>query len=158
MRIFLIIVVLLISAIFSDILIAQDKDIWDKFAKVRIVDRMYMGSGEKSGIIKHPYYTEDIKKLEGKTVDITGFLLPVSLTKSIVVLSRTPSSMCFFCGAGGMETIVEVIPKDKDSKLNTLKLDQYIKIKGKLKLNKDDDPGHLIFILEHAELVEILDK
>jgi len=151
------IILILFSVLLNFTLMAQNEDMWEMFSKVRIVDRMYMGSG-KSGMMKHPYYTDEVKALEGKTVEITGFLLPVSLTKCVVVVSRTPSSMCFFCGAGGMETIVEVIPQDEDSKLKTLKLDTLLKIKGKLKLNKNDDPTHLIFIIEDAELVEILDK
>jgi hypothetical protein len=64
-------------------------------------------------------------------------------------LSKFPYSQCFFCGAAGPETIAEIKFKEKQGKFE---MDQYLRVKGKLKLN-ESDIEHGNFILEDAVMV-----
>jgi hypothetical protein len=67
-----------------------------------------------------------------------------------IILSKFPYSQCFFCGGAGPETIAEVYFKIKLSKFEA---DQFIRVKGKVKLN-ETDLEHGNFILTDAILVE----
>jgi hypothetical protein len=63
--------------------------------------------------------------------------------------------MCFFCNGAGPESVMEVVTKNGDTKLKYMKTDKYIELTGILKLNKKD-PNHLMYILNEAELVKII--
>lgn len=56
----------------------------------------------------------------------------------------------FFCGGAGPETIAEVSFKVKTDKFDA---DQFIRVKGKLKLN-ESDIDHVNFMLVDAVLVK----
>jgi len=103
-----------------------------------------------------PRFGKDLKTLDGEPVSIKGFFLPVDVTGSAFVLSYYPMNMCFFCGGAGIESIVEIIPKpDHVRRFQRLKTDNYINIRGKLKLN-ESNYNHLIYIITDAELVDVL--
>jgi hypothetical protein len=99
--------------------------------------------------IEYPVFQAGLKLLNGKEVQITGYIVPTDKKEKYTVLSAYPNSSCFFCGGAGMESIVEVYLKTP----RTFKIDQIVTFKGKLKLN-DTDINHLIYILEEAVLVE----
>ena len=122
---------------------------WDILMKVKLVDTMDEKLG---GPVAMPIWNDTLRSLENKDVIIEGFYIPVDETgkSDIVVLSAYPFSQCFFCGKAGIESIVDVLPKDK---LPTMKVDSKVKFKGKFKLNpKNYD--FLIYILDGAELVK----
>ncbi len=98
---------------------------------------------------KLPKFGDDIKALEGKSIQIKGYIIPVDTEKDYLVLSANPFSSCFFCGAAGPETVMEIKSKKP---LPELKMDQVVTFKGKLKLN-DKDVHQLNYILENAQLV-----
>ncbi|TCO06040.1 hypothetical protein [Natronoflexus pectinivorans] len=103
-----------------------------------------------------PRFGRELRTMDGESVTLQGFFLPVDVTGSAFVLSYYPMNMCFFCGDAGIETIVEIIPKqDHVRRFQRLRTDNYIKIKGTLKLNQNNY-NHLIYIITDAELVEIL--
>lgn len=102
--------------------------------------------------VEFPLFSDTIKALDGKQVQVEGFYIPVSETgdDNIVILSAYPFAQCFFCGKAGVESIIDILaPK----KLPPMKLDSKIKFKGRLKLNRDNF-DYLIYVLEEAELVE----
>lgn len=106
--------------------------------------------------LPRPKFGDELKKLDGKEITVNGFFLPVDVTGSVFVISYNPMNMCFFCTGSGIETIIEVNAKDEHiNKFKRLKTDNYIKIKGVLKLNKDDYE-HLVYILNNVELLEII--
>lgn len=99
-----------------------------------------------------PIFTDTLKVLDGKMVEVEGFFIPVSETgdDKIVIVSAFPFAQCFFCGKAGVESIIDILsPK----KVGHLKLDAKIKFRGRLKLNRDNF-DYLIYVLEEAELVE----
>lgn len=108
---------------------------------------------EKMGMeVSLPMFSDTLRALDGKTVQVEGFYIPVSETgdDNIVILSAFPFAQCFFCGKAGVESIIDILaPK----KLPLMKLDAKIKFRGRLKLNRDNF-DYLIYVLEEAELAD----
>jgi hypothetical protein len=104
-----------------------------------------------------PKFRKELKQLDGKEIILKGFFLPVDVTGSVFVLSYNPMNMCFFCTGSGIETILEMnVKADQVNKFKRLKTDDYIKVKGVLKLNGNDFK-HLVYILNNVELIEIIE-
>ena len=97
-----------------------------------------------------PKFSESVKEMDGKEVQIRGFIIPVDIVQDYYVLSANPYSSCFFCGQAGPESVMEI---QMIKKYEGLRMDQVITYKGILKLNVDDI-YQLNYILEDAEIVE----
>ncbi len=97
-----------------------------------------------------PKFGKKISSLDGKEVQIRGYIIPVDVVQDYYVLSANPYSSCFFCGQAGPESVVEIQLKKQTS---GLRMDQILTFKGKLRLNADDI-YQLNYILEDAEVVE----
>ncbi len=108
-----------------------------------------------NGYYDLPHFSSEIQKLEGTEIQISGFYIPILTEGGVFALSSQPSSMCFFCSGAGPESVIEVNVKGEDKRLKHLRTDKFIEMKGILKLNKLD-PDHLMYILQNAELVEII--
>lgn len=123
-------------------------DGWMAFAKTKF-DAKY---NEKAGeYFLYPTFPADLKAQVGKEVELEGYYLPIDVEgNTYIILSKFPYSQCFFCGGAGPESIAEVYFKTKTP---TFEPDQFIRIKGKLKLN-DSDLEHGNFIIEEAALVK----
>jgi hypothetical protein len=63
------------------------------------------------------------------------------------MLSSLPLNACFFCGAGGPETVIEVFLKKE---INYT--EKPVEVQGTLRLN-DKDPDKMMYILENAEMI-----
>ena len=94
-----------------------------------------------------PKFSESVKEMDGKEVQIRGFIIPVDIVQDYYVLSANPYSSCFFCGQAGPESVMEI---QMIKKYEGLRMDQVITYKGTLKLNVDDI-YQLNYILEDAE-------
>lgn len=100
---------------------------------------------------KVPKFGKKISTLEGKEIQITGYIIPIDIEQDYYVLSQKPYTPSTFCGNRHFpETIIEVQIMGKHSKF---KINQIITLKGKLKLNTDDI-YQLWHILEDAKVVE----
>ena len=97
-----------------------------------------------------PKFGKKIGALDGKNIQIRGFVIPVDIVQDYYVLSANPYSSCFFCGQAGPESVMDV---QLVKKYEGLRMDQVITFKGKLRLNVDDI-YQLNYILEDAEIVE----
>jgi len=119
---------------------------WKIFADVEFYPKYFEEAGEE---LATPRFTEELKALVGKEVELSGFYIPLEMDSSIM-LSAMPYSSCFFCGGAGPETIAEVqilpVPRNMSP-------DQFLKVRGKLKLN-DWDLTHMNFILEDAKIIK----
>lgn len=102
-----------------------------------------------------PHFGESIEALNNKPISIKGFYVPIDMEGKIFALSKSPSNMCFFCGTGGIETVMEIFVKKGHKELKRVKTDKYIEIKGILRLNRND-PYHLMYMLYDAELVRVV--
>jgi hypothetical protein len=108
---------------------------------------------EKYGMLMYPQFTEDIKKLEGQWITLPGYVYPTQVhgKRDYIILSALPLQSCFFCGAGGPETVVQAYTKEKIGNYTNM-----IKIKGRLKLNATD-PEVMMYILEETEFAGFVD-
>lgn len=110
---------------------AQEKLTWDDFADITFEPEY----NEKYDVhFLMPKFGEKIKSFRGKEVSITGYFLDLSGSGEIFLVSQNPMASCFFCGAAGPETIVELHFKEKPA----FKTDQIVTVSGMLELNKND--------------------
>tara|TARA_B100001142_G_scaffold131073_2_gene132676 strand:+ start:4347 stop:4781 length:435 start_codon:yes stop_codon:yes gene_type:complete len=118
---------------------------WQDLEDVEFSD-MYIDSIGES--VLYPHFGFNVRGLDGEKVSLSGYVLAIDPDKNYYVLSKGPFSSCFFCGAGGPETIVELsLNSDKDS----FYMDEFATIRGILKLNTDDI-YRCVYILEDAEV------
>ncbi len=99
-----------------------------------------------------PVFSQVIKDLEGKEIEIEGYIIPVEGYKqqSNFVFSAYPYNMCFFCGGAGPETVMEVNSEDERLTYTS----KPIVIKGVLQLNSGDI-NKLMYTLNDAVLVSV---
>lgn len=82
-----------------------------------------------------PVYSRALKALEGKEVELQGYMVPYErgVKYSRFALSVLPLFQCQFCGSGGIPPIVEVEATDPVRFSY-----KPITMKGRIKLNPDD--------------------
>lgn len=97
--------------------------------------------------VMYPNFGIDVRELDGQEILLSGYMLALDPDNNYYVLSKGPFASCFFCGAGGPETIVELSLKSEKA---TFVMDEFVTIKGILKLNVDDI-YRCVYILESAE-------
>ena len=119
---------------------------WQDLAKVTYEKKYDELLGFKVDV---PVFGEDIKAMAGKTIEISGYIVPVEGYKSHneFVFSAYPYNMCFFCGGAGPETVMEVTATEP-VKYSTSR----ITLRGTLTLN-DSNINQLMYLLTDAELV-----
>jgi hypothetical protein len=128
-------------------LFSQAPEGWGLFAKTKFEAKYNDKTAE---YFLYPAFPADLQALVGKEVSLEGYYMPIEIEgNAYIILSKFPYSQCFFCGAAGPETIAEVKFKAKQGKFE---MDQYLRVKGKLKLN-ESDIEHGNFILEDAVMV-----
>ncbi len=122
---------------------------WKMLAKIDF-EEMY---NDSAGVfVPYPIFDPLVKALNGKTVLIKGYVIPMEEIgeADILVLSANPFSQCFFCGNAGPESVMDI---KLSGKAPHFKTDQVTAFRGKLRLN-DSDLYYLNYILEEAEVVE----
>lgn len=100
--------------------------------------------------IDMPVFSEQVKALEGKEVEMKGYIIPTEGYKSHTefIFSAFPYNLCFFCGGAGPETVIEV------TSLEPIKYTaDPITIRGRLVLN-DEDVNRLMYALEDVKEVD----
>jgi hypothetical protein len=85
--------------------------------------------------VDKPVFSAEIQALDGKEITMKGYIIPIEGYKSHkeFIFSAFPYASCFFCGAAGPETIMEVVAKEPIKYT-----EEAITIKGKLTLNSKD--------------------
>ena len=142
----LILLFFMITGLFNS-LKSQNIITWDLLKNVEF-DEVW--SEEFQAYYMVPKFSKAIQDLDGKEIQIKGFIIPVDIVQDYYVLSANPYSSCFFCGQAGPESVMEV---QMVKQYEGLRMDQIITYKGKLKLNVDDI-YQLNYILEDAEVLE----
>jgi len=104
----------------------------------------------KSTGIYQPFFSAEIEKLSGKKVTLEGFMVVIQHEKKpkYFMISYYPINSCFFCGAAGPETVIEVM-----SQKPVAFTEEPIAMTGILRLNAKDE-NKLFYILENATPVE----
>jgi hypothetical protein len=95
-----------------------------------------------------PEFGSIMKSLQGKTVALKGYILP--LEGGYFVLSMNPMASCYFCGGGGPQSIVDL----KFKSPRAFKMDANLMFKGKLRLNKDNIE-ELFYVLDDADVYKV---
>jgi hypothetical protein len=123
--------------------IKPQDNIWQTLFKVGWVKKY---SPELKSKIDFPKFSPEVKALDGKTITISGYVLPTDLYEGdFVVLSAYPMAQCFFCGGAGPESVMEVYPRNNRRSFAT----ERVTFKGILELN-ESDYSHLIYKLKDA--------
>jgi hypothetical protein len=94
-------------------------------------------------------FPDDVKKLDGQTVKVSGFILPLESTekfKHFLLSKRTPT--CFYCPPGEPNEIVEVFA-DKATEWD----DGLVTYEGKFSITAKSDKG-IFFTLINAKNVK----
>ncbi len=140
MRTFLIIA----SLIAGSSLAAQDRLHWSALETIKFTE-VYNES--MASWIQVPQWSDFQRDTwNGKVMKITGYAIVLDPVENIYALSAYPFSSCFFCGAAGPESVMEL------EFLNPIDLvtDQVITVIGTLDLNTSLE--HLPIALINAKL------
>lgn len=93
-------------------------------------------------------FPDDVKKLNGQTIKISGFMLPLESTEKFMhflLSKRTPT--CFFCPPGEPNEIIEVFAEKP-----TEWVDNLVTYHGQMNLIQGKEMG-IFFQLKKAELI-----
>ena len=90
--------------------------------------------------------------LSGKEIEIRGYIIALAAKTELkhFMFSRYPQNMCFFCGAAGAESAMQVFMKE--GKQVDFTSDK-VALKGILNIQQGD-PSGLIYTLSQAELID----
>lgn len=96
-----------------------------------------------------PVFTEDLKNLDGKVIEVEGYVVPFDETGKTIVLSANPYAACFFCGKAGPASVMTIKLKNTNKKYET---DDYHHFRGTLRLNYSDI-NDFYYIMEQGEVI-----
>lgn len=138
---------LILSIILLSGLQIQAQNTWVTLSKVTYKKQFDEMMGME---VKTPEYSEDIIALQGKTVDVEGYIIPLKgeRAQSHFMFSAYPYAMCYFCGGAGPETVMQVFMEGEEKIEYTSKK---IKLKGKLTMSYGD-VNNMMYTLSKAEL------
>lgn len=124
----------------------QSENFWNTLAQVS-----FSKSRDAQGYeIEKPVFSQYLKSFQGKKIRLKGYIIPLGEIegKGKFMLSALPFNVCYFCGAAGPETVIEIDTKQK-IKFTT----RPIIVEGFLVLN-DKDPDHHMYVLKSATLIQ----
>lgn len=114
--------------------------LWAKFVKCKL------SYDEKTGVYSIRM-TREVKALDGKTITMRGFVLPMDgsdRTQHFLLTRNTP--VCMYCPPGGPNEVVEV-----RSSRPIAWTDKIVSVTGKLNLVNDEERA-IFFKVENAEV------
>lgn len=108
----------------------------------------YEKSRDEYGEIYVPKFSPNIRSLEGKQIELSGYIIPFEgmFKPDHLIISSVPVASCFFCGGAGPESVAEIY-LDETVKYTAKK----VTVSGTLALN-DSDVDQLMYILKDAKL------
>ena len=101
MRIALYLMFMLMSTNIS----AQVRVRWSSFERLQFEE---VFEKETSMWILRPKWTDKDRELDGQLVEITGYVIALDVLSDDYALSAFPFASCFFCGAAGPESVMEL--------------------------------------------------
>jgi hypothetical protein len=95
-------------------------------------------------------FGEKVKNLKGKKIRLKGYIIPLEELRGqkYFIFSRYPFNLCYFCGAAGPETIVEVRSQEE-----ILFTEDLIELEGLFETNASD-PDHMMYLLLEARQIK----
>lgn len=140
--------VLLVGFALSNQCLGQGSPLWKTLGMVEKVSQYDEAYGME---IEKVTVGAMVKSYQGQQITIDGYIIPLTgkVSQNHFMLSLYPANMCFFCGAAGPETAMQVfMANDKKVKYS----DNKIKVKGVLRINEQSSNG-LLYTLEEAVLL-----
>lgn len=142
-------IILIITLFFVAGISAQNQtdNVWKTLSKITYKKQYDELMGFKIDV---PVFSKPIKAIEGKEIELKGYIIPVEGYKSHkeFIFSAFPYNMCFFCGGAGPETVMEVEAKEPVEYTA-----EQITLRGTLVLN-DSDINRLMYLIKDAVLVK----
>jgi hypothetical protein len=131
----------------SEVISQGQINVWKTLSKISYEKQFDEYMGFK---IDKPVFSDEVKALEGKEIIVRGYIIPVEGYKSHTefVFSAFPYEMCFFCGAAGPETVMEVLSVEP-IKYTT----QSVVLKGTLRLNSEDI-NRLMYKIDNVKMLK----
>ena len=137
--------ILLTTALFAaSLLQAQQRLTWKTMQNIKFEKKYYK---EIDGEMQAPVFTDELKKMDGKIVEVEGYVIPVDEKGRYVALSANPYAACFFCGKAGPASVMTIKLKKKNKGYRT---DDYVHFKGRLQLNYSDI-NEFYYVLHDSE-------
>lgn len=124
-------------------IVAADTLSWKLLGEIKFLKKKHATYGE----VDFPLVNAKLKKLQKKTIVMSGFIVPID--NKNYALSKNVFASCFFCGKSGPETIMGIKFKGSTPKLKT---DTYLTLKGTFRYN-ETDVEDWIYHIESAEIV-----
>lgn len=124
------------------------KDYWETMEDFIMKNKF---DKETQQFTRLPKFGKNLLKLDGKKIYLQGYIIPADMTKGRMTLSKFSYSSCYFCGAAGPETVIEIVAKNPI----IYRMDKPIILEGTLRINRttedrEYDPFRLLYILEDA--------
>src|SRR6478609_471696 len=126
--------------------VAQNNNFWQVLAEVGFQSKKDKNTGY---FVETPIFSKTLKSWNGKKIKLRGYVIPVNEIgdQDKFMFSSLPFNVCYFCGAAGPETVIEV---ESDEKIRFSS--KAIWIEGTLYLN-EKDPDHHMFVLKSARAI-----
>lgn len=137
--------IILLIAFVSSQSFGQQKLDWDLCLDIQY---KWQYSIEYATWYEKPLFNNEIQKLDGKTVEVQGFIIPYDVVNNKYFISLYPNSSCFFCQQAGKETVIQLDLKNQE----TFEVDQVVTLKGRFKT--EEKPFEMPYILKEAVVVK----
>lgn len=96
---------LLLFLLAANTLYSQVRIKWSTFERLQFEE---VFDEESATWLIAPIWTDELKKLDGQQVQITGYTIALDVIGDEYALSAFPFASCFFCGASGPESVMEL--------------------------------------------------
>jgi hypothetical protein len=146
MKTFMPAVIVTVSLLFFALPCAGQNSFWNTLAEVSLIK-----TKDNQGLeMEKPSFSKNLKSYNGKKIQLKGYIIPLNEVSNpgTFMFSSLPFNVCYFCGAAGPETVVELQTKEK-IQFTT----RPIIIEGILQLN-ESDPDHHIYIVKSARTIQ----
>lgn len=122
---------------------------WKTMEAIHLLKNYYPEAGTE---MLAPVFSDTLQKLNGRMVEVEGYVVPVDESGAFVALSATPYASCFFCGKGSPASVMTVKLARNNKNFET---DDYRHFRGRLRLNYSQI-DEFYYVLEGSELLGTL--
>jgi hypothetical protein len=131
--------------LFAFVAHGQQNSFWQTLAEVGFEQR----KDPRGYSYEAPLFSQNLRRWNGKKIKLKGYVIPVGEVgdPQKFMLSSLPFNVCYFCGAAGPETVVQV-EADRPVEFTT----KPVVMEGIIFLN-DNDPDQHIYILRAAKIL-----
>lgn len=118
---------------------------WSTFERLEFIE---VYNEDQAAWLQQPVWSESLLNWDGANVKITGYVIALDVVSKEYALSAFPFASCFFCGAAGPESVLELNFTHPQEFLT----DDVVTLRGFLKLNTN--PLSFPLTLIDAESIE----